>query len=598
MSGKVKSESFKLIDKELESRGLNMPHLNVLHPDELRYRAILYQPLGDIECSSAANDKYIRSKNPELVHNKFKAFLSIATEKNADFVASPEFSCPWSNITKCLDENILPSANSLWVLGCESILPSDLSGLLAKYQHQGVVTIIEEELLRSDGDKVLDPICIIFNTTEKDSGNTVIVLLIQAKMHPMGGSAYETEFDTDNLILGKYRYVVRNDENSIHFATFICADTLVDNNLSKGGLLPGFLHSPYILLHLQLNRSTKTRNFRDYRTTLFSNSLSDLNKELICLNWANNTNLVNRSLSSGGTSLYIKTNDLVLEDQRFKDNDHLGMFYNNWSTARSAIYQFVPTEGVFLFENYKCSKALGSPQTSKRTGPKMLVHYTWSSTNWTEGKWIAAEFEPCVKGLLTTDFDEPTFKSFFDDTLTYLDIERLLLITSGDIEPQLDWHQPKSLRSLRIDDNELSRRLTFLYDSDASVLTPKRSAYLRFLKVVKTLLTNDAFFPTDARFDNFRQGARIDFHTKNQNVSSPNGTRGLVVYIGEETEAIAKEIFDNLIKISDSETQNQKMIVLAYSSTLHGFQTIYDKRQPQVDDNTSLSPTSILKGRS
>ncbi len=77
----------------LAADSLVVPDLHALLPNEDNYTAMLMQPRGDIQASSAGVGHHDR----DSAHRQFKGFIALARDTQADLAITPEYSmlCFW-----------------------------------------------------------------------------------------------------------------------------------------------------------------------------------------------------------------------------------------------------------------------------------------------------------------------------------------------------------------------------------------------------------------------------------------------------------------------------------------------------------------------
>jgi len=400
------------LDTILNAKNLEVPYLEVLNPDAGFYEVLLLQVHGDIE----ANPKFIGNKDQLLSFKKFKYFLDLASQKNADLVVTPEYSCPWSVIDYILSKGIFPIEQKLWVLGCESISRDELKEFIIT--HNQVVWIYEEELVNGGGGvtgNFFDPLLYIFITRD-NQGDEKIVVTLQFKTTHM--SVHSSSLERDNYIPGNLLYVLKNNESSIYLLTLICADSLG----FKKEKLPNKQQAT-LIVHIQMNPDPRGNNFKNYRNDFYSNK--EESKEILCLNWAKPTNIAGENIIDfAGSALYVKTKEVDIRDERINTNHHKGLYFTNWKNKKVNSYFFNSDELVFHYRSTKVLQDTGTPEQQKRTGPEILETFIWE-----ENKWICGVTPN--DGFLDLLKDMNLNNTVLND-LNYLDRERLIALSSGE----------------------------------------------------------------------------------------------------------------------------------------------------------------------
>lgn len=259
------------IDEFLAAAGLQNPALAVLCSTADCYETILLQPDSEV----VGNNEFIGNADQTSAHKKHFAFFQLAVAKAAHLAITPEYSTPWKTVGSLVEQHILPSSDSLWVIGCEATTPDALAEF--RTMHPNVVWIVPE--LSGRGTRTFyDPLVYLFNTRTLAGANK-IVGVVQFKTQEMADG--DEFLERDFLIKGDSIYVLRNSESSTYLFTLICSDAL---QFSSSDLLNR--EQPHLILHIQLNPDPRHTAIRAYRKDLF-HSTSD-NKEVLCLNWAKN----------------------------------------------------------------------------------------------------------------------------------------------------------------------------------------------------------------------------------------------------------------------------------------------------------------------
>lgn len=596
---------YKGIKKLLKKKGLKNPNFNVLKPDSSLYRTLMFQPLGNVQYG----DYFVRNTNNENILKKFISFFDLSVSEKADLSITPEYSCPWRIILHLIKRNVLPEKGKLWVIGCESITPKELKQIVD--ENNEITWIYEEKLLENEiEDKFLDPVCYFFKT-ENSSGNLSNVIVVQFKTLQMGG----TDFETNGLLRGEVSYILKsNEKNSVSLTTLICSESL---NYRVEDLPPN-IYLPYLILHIQMNNEPFHANFCNYRKNYYENHF--INKEFICLNWARNTLMLDRTFSYGGSAFYTKSDQLNIEDDRINKNHKYGLYYSFWQKAHAHVFFFHYDEFIFEFESTKVSQVDDPIQLRNNTGPRMIKTYKWDILNyWQESgeilddlpSWCCkSDADPLDIDLFDVDSLDDVFLTFFED-LTPINKERLILLSTGEINSQ-DWYKPKEMKSLRIGPrdgrNELNTRLLFSQDKDESVNSIREAIFTRFKTLISEIIQKVEFplcisdlanncqlyyNPDYTISDPLRKDYGYNYNLYSIDKRNPAS----VAFVGHVSETSAKQVFDNMKKVflKDFETdQSSKRVVVWFQHKME-FKHIVEP-SPSIRENTSNSPTSIRKG--
>jgi len=231
----------------------------------------------------------------------------------------------------------------------------------------------------------------------------------------------------------------------------------------------------------------------------------------------------------------------------------------------------------------------------------MVAFYEWQDETWLEKTPPIDNLERGVTALLGGADELTRFVGFFDDTLAYVDIERLLLLTNAKVAlpakgAAIEWAEVSNLESFQMEADEFSRRFTYLHENKLDVNRWKSETYLSFL-VVDGLIANPATFQA-ARFEDFRTACRIQLTLPTQNIIGSKGTLGTLAYIGVATLEIARKSLETLVKATDPRSQAQKLIIIAYTKSDGNIDYEYLATEPKINDNTAHGPANIRRSDS
>lgn len=574
-------------------RTLCKPDLRCLRQDHEIYKTMLMQLVGKI----VYDNNGIQLADQDLSAAKFNQFIEKAILENVDLAITPEYSCPWTSIEDFILQDNLPSESKIWVLGCQSIKPMELNSLINK--NQSIVWIYDEQLVQQNlsEDKFFDPVCILFKT--KDTNNEVRnVIIVQFKTHGFGGNDFEWE--RDNSISGNTFYVIENQRPSTRLVTIICSDSL-QNGLDFNTIENEFFkNSPLLLVHIQLNQKPFQSNYKTYRTLLFSRGREDLNKEIICLNWAKGvtyddengiTKVFNRY---GGSALYSKTNQIVTSDERINNNHKKGLYYTFWSDKKSNIYFLNYEEFVFLIETTKPSQTDSDPTQMVRTGPKMLKTFSWNH-GWAEIQIVGDGFSQVCSEIEETNGD----LSCLTGNSNFTEVERIIQLSVGEINDSKKdkWSDILNILSFQISDTEINNRNTFTHDPDATANVHRKDKLARYNSLKNRILTDPqevppAFLNAILKFDTGTNSKNIYL----LNLHSQDNTRkGTAIYLGNKTQAEAKAF---KIKIENlfNEDQQGKQVMVWYNNP-HLEKIFGEENKPKINENVSKSSLSYKKSK-
>jgi hypothetical protein len=470
-----------LIDDELPAKGLtSVVRLRALVPDTTRYSVMFIQPSGVV----SACGEFIKNADENAAKLKHLSFLRLASAEHADLVVAPEYSCPWAVVEDAIGGGVLPDEGALWVLGCESITVDELRALMGRLTS---VKWICEDIPAWAGGKFLDPVCYLFYANDNE-GESHLVCVVQFKGEPMSASA--TLIEQEEMIRGEKRYVLRNDNDSVHLTTLICSDALTFGEPQLDELPPSQFH-PYLILHPQLNTGPFHPTFALYRKVAYGKGGE--HREVICINWAKGFSIKGKPLSLfGGSALYTKSQKLELGDGRLDSNHRKGMYYSKFHPHRAHIYFFNYNEHVFFLRTTKPSLKDAVPLSQLRSGPKMESVYSWNPTSnaWEE----VAEADDGFNALCEANFN-CDLSPLSNGSMSPTNKERLLALTAGRIEGAQEWYTPEALASFRVGEDEVMQRGIVVQDPCPEAMRKRLRRLARFRDLRNTIILDVGNFP-------------------------------------------------------------------------------------------------------
>jgi hypothetical protein len=290
------------------------------------------------------------------------------------------------------------------------------------------------------------------------------------------------------LIRGVERYILRNDEDSIHLALMICSDALEAGIFES---LPHQEHFPYILLHVQLNPDPRNLGFRRYRDFWGTEGPKDV--EIICLNWARDSELLGGSIPFGASAWYFKTHSAVATDDEVNDAHELGAYYaesrNRYFHCQILNY----AEHVFHLRSVKVCQVRSARATHRaRTGPSAIATLSWNSDlpDWQPAKPDDGFRSSCAE--IGADLSPLT-----DEEMTPANRERLVCLSNFAIKAtsKAPWPHVRSLRSFEMTQDEVCHRVTFCHDPDSDSCEQRRVWLHRFATLKNEILGGGVQFP-------------------------------------------------------------------------------------------------------
>jgi hypothetical protein len=508
---------FKSVSDVLQDHGCAHPTLNALTPNVSNYKAMMFQPHGEIEASVDG----VFSKDRPFAKKQFSKFLELAHQEEADLVVTPEYSMPWGVLKNAVETGVAPASGKLWVLGCESIKLNELNTL--KAQLEPIAKVIFEPLTAQQN-RFLDPLAYVFLTPLAVGGGTRLIILVQFKTKPMADSDH---FEVNGLQLGSHIYTFARTANDIRLASLICSDAfgLLDPQAEE-------IYSRTFIIHLQLNPKPRHEEFRRYRDRLLRFGCTEL--EVVCLNWA--CDVVEWSGAKenpwknvAASAWYLKPETFDSRDDTLSHNHRRGLYYTWLSTHRYHVLFFNYAPAVFKLTATKVFHHGVSAVESRRRGPQLTKVYTWSAAeNW-------AEQDKCDDEFSSIANEAGAAKAALEKMRSEnpISAERVIALCSGNIRDEIKWHDVRELNACRIDSTEIVKRVTFCQDNDAAAST-YRIAQLRRCAILASILKDDALLPR--ALDDVKNGFEFEWKASapHQNIYAKKGP-ATVIYMGEES---------------------------------------------------------------
>jgi len=560
------------INNILTEKSLTIVPLKVLKTISDTYAMSLMQPSGIIDFSSDG----VKNNISNNADKKYFSFLNKAHSDNINLAITPEYSCPWNVLQKCLDEGILPNDGAIWILGCESIKYDELNQFKSSNEN---IEFIYENITPDYNRNFYSPVCYIFNTKDSED-NKKTVILVQFKTQHMSDPIHELE--VSHIIYGTKRYWISNDVNSIYLSALICAESLAQNPINDFDNTKS-----YLITHLQLNTKPFNSSYSQYRKNLF---MADLNIEIISLNWAKGFQLqVGGHISDfGGSAIYAKIPKIKLDDLRMNKNHKKGLYYSFENSMKYDILNLNYDEHVFYLKNYNINQCSDIAILESRLGIEALNTFHW------ENRWIeCTSCDDKSESYLNTQI--PIINELPLINKSAIARERFLSLTSGNIHPSKDWKNPKQLESFRVREDGECNRYT-IYDNT----TDKNLVLQNIIKI--TILNRDLInnsqvvYPEKFKelYNNCKLVALEEKSLSQFNVYKEDDKfPATFVYLGDKSEVNAQEAFDKISKAL--ECANRRLIVW-YKNLLDGnYKFICDESVEQIDDDCSATKIAIDK---
>jgi len=570
--------TWKYVDVVLTEAGFQQLPLGLLEPDCNEYDVMLYQHGGAI----VADANRVSNADQSTAIAKFTSLFARAFAQQPQLLATPEYACPWPALEQMVQNNHWPAAGKVWVVGCESIHPTELVEFCNRCDMvHWLLPVYAVEL-----DQVfLDIACICLNATAANGTETRVAVL-QAKNTPMADGKHLIE--PNSLIRGADRYILRNDENSIHLALMICSDAMEAGIFES---LPRQEHFPYILLHVQLNPDPRNLGFRRYRDYWGTEDRKDF--EIICLNWARDSELLGGSILFGASAWFFKTQSAVATDDEINEAHKLGAYYAE-SRSRYFHCQLLNyAEHVFDLRSVKVCQVRSARATHRaRTGPRAIATLSWDRefSDWRPAHPDDGFRSSCDE--IGTDLAPLT-----DEEMSPANRERLVCLSNSAIDAtsKAPWPHIRSLKSFEMTQDEVCHRVTFCHDPDSASSEQRRVWLDRFATLKNEILSGGVQFPPHLQplqaSGEIRYPALPD--KLSFNVVDTDGTfPSTFVFIGAASEQYARQVMD---RISDIVGDAKRSLVMWFKQ--NGQLTyVCPEGLDTFDTNLFESSRSILRG--
>jgi len=576
---------FKFIDDVIQNLTLN---LEVLTKDSNLYSTILYQHRGTFAAGAA------KFGNETDCTNQFNSFFTLSKSENVSLALTPEYSCPWNSIDWLLsNESRWPNAGKLWTICCESITPTEVNALLAKFNNDQIHLVVDNTAFNNGTGVLLDPLCYVFKA--QVNGVNKLLVVMQFKTQHMG--VWENNAEQAKYIWGNDIYILRNSVNSIYLFTNICSEAIEFkiNEAFQEQVHNRWDHNPYIILNPQMNPQPTHDAFKIFRKTILNYDL----KDIISLNWGAGTMLLGKAdplIPYSKSSVIIKSDQVEYTNEaRFVINHKKGLYYILRKPNVQVNYLHPKTD-TFIISNNKPSAAGVNGALVRRIGPTVLKVFQWNDGigNFSELASVEDDFVFFLNSLHCAN------AICQDVNVSFIDKERLVNLSSGQVKAKKEdrrWHNIDKLESFLQDPDEVVKRFTYVHD-DTSLIY--RTQFVEVMDILNTqILPNGALFPEilSAFIGNFTEVMFFNNDGENYkyNLATIDGTRkATVAYIGRKDEAQAKRILEQLQGIFENGDQSKKMVVVWYKVDANNYAPICDPIPPKITDDTSIEPNSIF----
>ena len=530
------------LDDILKRNGLTPCLLSFLEPDCAEFDVLLYQHGGGV----VANAGGVANVDSELAIAKFEAMFALAANVRPALLVTPEYSCPWAVIDQEVQNDRWPVKGSVWIVGCESIRFDELKDLAERSPN---ATWFLPDCSPERDQVFLDCVCFLM-TAQREDRTDVRVVAIQAKGCAMADGRHLIE--PNSLILGTDRYVLRNDPGSIHLVVFICSDALEPGLLTS---LPLDEHLPYLVVHTQLNPDPRHLSFREYRDFWGTHNRDRI--EILCLNWAMGTTILQAPMAYGASGWYFKSDAVDASDDDVNEAHDAGAYYTENPKRHFHCHVLNYSECVFHLRSRKISQIRSAlPTHLPRKGPRGIAAYIWNSETlaWEQDSPDDGFAEACE--MVAEDLDPLT-----DPGVSPANKERLACLSSCDIplSSKAKWPSLRSLPSFAMTEDEVCNRITFCHDPDAQSREARRRRIQAFSALKHEIMSGTAAFPP--HLQTLQVHGRIRYPGRggslSTNVAVQDGSfAATFVFLGDAAEEYAKQRMADLADIIGEARRN------------------------------------------
>lgn len=590
----MKVENIVDVRAYLAIRGLLNPALEVLKPTEESYRALLLQPSGPF----LGDETRIGPADLDFADQQAMRLLEMAVKGGHHLVVTPEYYLPIKTLLKCVEGDIFPASDALWVLGCESMTPNQLSEFKATALQTGKCDVFfeEDDAAQKQG-TYFDPVAYCFVAKEQESGNERRVVLFQFKTISSKDDHY---FENKVLRKGKFIYQFHGPKDRLSLSTIICSDAFA---IAEDMDLLLQLTEKATLLHIQLNPKPRHPNYLKYHVETFSRHIRSSNCDIVCLNWAENMVFMEHPEgkkhewnNETGSAWYLPHDRCSSDDAEVESNERKGLYYSKHRRDRHVL-QFHYAPAVFELTVPKVEHT-GLQLHANSTGPTLDARYTWDAKvmAWVEQTDCA---DTGLAQLFSSNEDVKVAFAVLETEVNYLRVERAVALSCGLTNGKENWYDAAELPSLRIGDDELPQRVTVRLERDRQTQVARHNR-VQAVAALHHLLANAASenLPLTIR-DLVGGGAHIHWSRKSPhtNIVKDGHQPALVSFLGFNPQP--NEITDTCdaayeILRKENVLERSHRVAVCYM-TINGPKFVTSKQLIRFSDD-GRSPTSIAKG--
>lgn len=536
-----------------------------------------------------------RIGNEYGVDNRFRLFFQKAKLLKVDLALIPEYSCPWNVIKEIAGNHELwPTAESLWAIGCESTTLDGLTSFVEKFSGAHVIINFDESVLDKPG-RFLDPLIYLFITKNNDVEK--LAILIQFKTQHMG--VWGGTLERNNLIEGKKIYVLRNSKTSVRLLTLICSEAMVFQQALTDKVLERleWFDKPFLVLNLQCNPKPIFTDFINFRNFILSHD----KKELITLNWGNQSKFKQKALienNSSRSGFFIKSTEIESSPQRLKYNHKKGLYYFSKGKNKH-FYIFNSGVDMYFVSNMPVHITEALEVLQRRDGPTVLNIFNFDATGETISEITIGVSDQHIAYLQNVDCSSAFLTN---EKNCILEKEILVSLATGNIHMgDLSWNIITRLYALQTGDTEENNRITFLEDSDPRNVVV-RSKYIESIDDLENRILNDpANIPESIRDlkgnqlkIGFYPDATLDGYKYNVTDEQGNSKNATICFLGSVQEPVVEKVYESLKSLFDKSSNNGRRVVVYYRRG-QMFHSKFDELAGRMSLDERYDPDSFNK---
>lgn len=428
---------------------LTLAMLQALNPVREPYRALLLQPAGIIE----ANDVRVGHADAALGHALCSGFVAAAVQAHADLAVAPEYCVPWTVVNEIIEGRHRPPVGALWVLGCESIHPTEIQSL-AERCNAGNQCVFHHEPLdprQVAQRRYVDTLLYVFWAKDAD-GHEVLFLLAQFKT--VACRDYR-DIEQTSLCLGQAVYAFNRGAGKMSLLSIICSDAFdFSGHVDQA-------HLNCLLIHIQLNPKPAHIDYAAYRARLCAVGTNS-HVELLCLNWAKNVKEVKGSgeisewKNVAGSAWYAPPAKFGADDGMIDELHRRGLYYNVLAQRWHSF--FLNYEGQILQLQKQKLLFAGEQAIVPKNFVVVEERWTWNPV---VGAWEAGAIANDGFAVALTSYQAIAAPLHLTSQASPLAVERAIEILVGPRGSPTTWYAVNELDSFQLDrDEESIRRVT------------------------------------------------------------------------------------------------------------------------------------------